>query len=367
MRTDTNTGWRKPGPIFHAPSEELEASKKELFEAMRLAVQARKLRPSARHVLDHMVGCYGGQKIRDRFLVWPSNEFLMERTGLVERSIRYALADLIKQGLIEAHESANGKRFAIHATNGQIIDAYGFDLSPLLLLQAEHQTVVERIRIVRRVRDTQMDQITICRRSVREILIVLEEWSAGSTDLTERFERLSGFVPRRDSNSPLEETVGAWQKLKDDAMEVYNTASGGNSCRLIKDNKNAPDQSCSNGSEIEGRKNLDIRFSDVLEACPDAVEVAGGITRPEQLMAEAGRLRGMQGVSISGWVEAREKLGAAAAVAFFVALQIHCNDQRNRGTIKNFGAFFRSMVRKIHTGDMSLAQELYDLKRRRHH
>lgn len=367
MRTETNTGWRKLGPIFHAPDAELEASKDELFAAMRLAVSARRLRPSARHLLDHLVGCYGGAKIKDRFLVWPSNEFLMERTGLVERSIRYALAELVKLGLIEARESANGKRFAIRAANGQIIDAYGFDLTPLLLLKDQHQAAVDRLQTIRRLRDLSMDQITICRRAAREILLALDEWSAGSAELWARFEQLVAHTPRRDSQSPIEAAVASWDAFRSEVTALYNAASGGNSCRHIENNKDAPDQSCSNGSEMEGRRPPEVKLSDVLEACPDAIAYADSPTRPEHLMNAAARLRGGFGVHESAWFEAVQKLGVAAGAVFFVALQVFENDRRGKATMTNFGGYFRTFARRVAAGEIKLAAEVFEMKRKRWH
>lgn len=367
MRTETNTGWRKPGPVFRAPNAEVEASKDELFAAMRLAVAARRLRPSARHLLDHLVGCYGGMKIQDRFLVWPSNEFLMERTGLTERSIRYALAELIREALIEARESANGKRFAVRAQNGQIVDAYGFDLTPLLLLRDEHQAAVDRLRALKAARNMSFDQITICRRASREILLALDEWSAGSADYWQQFEALVAKTPRRDSHAPVEGVLAEWQTFRSRLMEIYNAASAGKNCRHIENNKDAPDQSCSKGFERDGATAAFIKFGEVIAACPDAVSYASEINSGNDLLVEAARLRGGFGVHQSAWLEARERLGEMAGAAFFVALQIYEIDQRNRATIRNFGGFFRSFARRLHAGEMSLAAELHDLRRRRRH
>lgn len=367
MRTETNTGWRKPGPIFHAPNDELEATKEELFAAMRLAVSARKLRPSTRHVLDHMVGCWRDQKIAGRFLVWPSNEFLMERTGHSERSVRYALAELVKLGLIEARESANGKRFAIRTANGQIKDAFGFDLAPLLLLKDEHTIAVERIRAMKRQHDLAMDQITICRRASREILLALDAWSAGSADLWSEFEVLMARTPRRDAQGAIDGLLAAWETFKGSLMTLYNAASDGNSCPHIENNKNAPDQSYTNGYEMKRAAPAEVKLSDVIDACPDALEFAGEVRRPEHLMAEAARIRGGMGVSQSGWAEVRELLGGAAGVAFFVALQIRCIDRRNKDTITNFGGYFRVFARRIAAGEVKLAAEVFELRRKRRH
>lgn len=70
-------------------------------------------------------------------LVWPSNETLCERaSGIAERSLRRHLDRLVNAGLILRKASTNGKRFALRIRQN-IVDAFGFDLSPLFTRRGE--------------------------------------------------------------------------------------------------------------------------------------------------------------------------------------------------------------------------------------
>lgn len=361
MQLQTNTGWRRLAPTEGRPApSDRETTKEELFRVARLAVEALSLRPAARHVLDHIIGCFGGELIAGRYLVWPSNEFLMERTGLSERAVRYALRELLVNGILGAKDSANGKRFAIRSKAGQIVDAFGFDLGPLLERTREFTRKVEELKQERRQRRSAFDLITICRRQILEMLRFLD--AEVSTSLLAEVERIGDLTPRRDSKMPVDGALNLWISLKDHVEQIYNAACGGKDRRHIEDNNDAPDQSCSNGFRNNGGRAVEFRISDLYDACPDALSYAG---EGSDLLAAAASLRGGFGVHQSAWSEAVDTFGRAAAPVFFVALQIYENDQRAKATIKNFGGYFRAMVRKIATGELQLAHEIATLKYRR--
>ncbi len=103
-------------------------TRKELSASAREAAKALGLRPSLRLVLSELVATWGEQEW-SRLIVWPSNEYLVSRTGLSERAVRYALRDLVGLEIIAPKDSANGKRYAIRSRDGTILDAFGFDLT----------------------------------------------------------------------------------------------------------------------------------------------------------------------------------------------------------------------------------------------
>ena len=69
-------------------------TRKELSAAARDAGKALDLRPAQRAVLSELVACWGEQEW-ERLLVWPSNDYLISRTGLTERAIRRILRQLV--------------------------------------------------------------------------------------------------------------------------------------------------------------------------------------------------------------------------------------------------------------------------------
>ena len=67
-------------------------TRKELSAAAREAAKALELRNGPRSVLSELVACWGEQEW-ERLLVWPSNDYLVSRTGLSERAIRHAVRE----------------------------------------------------------------------------------------------------------------------------------------------------------------------------------------------------------------------------------------------------------------------------------
>lgn len=319
------------------------------------------MRPSARHILEYLVGCFRGELIKSLHLVWPSNEFLMEQTGLSERAVRYALKELVQLSVIAPRDSANGKRFAIRSAKGQIVDAFGFDLGPLIQRREEIEARARHIKQERQERKRQLDEVTICRRHVLAVANALQ-----TPALLAEIERLERLTPRRDTKMPVTAALAMWRSLKEEADRLHITAFGGKNSRHIEDNNDSPDQSCSNGKgEYEGG-GAAISITDVVDACPDAIAYADdGYSNLVELSATAGRLRGGLGVHESAWSEALGSLGLQAGVAFFVTLQHYDRDQARKAQIKNFGGYFRAFVRKVAAGQLDLKQEIAALKYRR--
>ena len=63
----------------------------------------------------------------------PRHATLSDRAhGMPESTLRRHLAALVRAGIILRHDSPNGKRYARRGEGGEITDAYGFDLTPLV-------------------------------------------------------------------------------------------------------------------------------------------------------------------------------------------------------------------------------------------
>lgn len=368
MQIHQSTGWRKLRPaLLNAPVFQ-ETTREELYECARLAAYALRLRPALRQVLEQLVGCYRETPVAGRLLVWPSNEFLVERTGLSERSVRYAIAGLISEGILSARDSANGKRFAVRAKSGQIVDAYGLDLSPLLARQQALRNKAEEIRAETERRRRIFDEITILRRAVNEIALSLGEWDAPSADLERRAADLAARTPRRSASAVPDLAATHWRELHEYAQQLYRTACAGKNCRQIEDNNESPDQSCNKRQGMNADRNAGVSLIDLATACPDSLGYAEPIASERDLVGSAGRLRGAMGVHVSAWEEACEKLGPVMAGAtFFVVLQIYDADQKGVPRIKNFGGYFRAYARRVADGLIDLPAEIRAMRSRRAH
>lgn len=350
------TGWRRPGPAASKVSL-AKADRDELFEASRLAVQVLNLNPSARYVLDQLVGCYRGELIGGRMLVWPSNEFLEDRTGLSERSVRYAVRTLISEGIISSKDSANGKRFARKSQRGQIIDAFGFDLTPLLAQRAQWEQRLVAVKEHEREQKAKFEQITIARRRAQEMLIEVP-----SEALEAEYEHLCASSPRRAKSPAVDPAVKLWRDLLERVEIHYYAASGGNDCRHKETNKNSPDQSCYKGSGMVERAKPpapDLQFSDLLMACRDAMLFTGPVRDMREMAERASQYRGQIGLSQDGWVEACSAIGViAAASVFFMTLQRKVKPLKGVEPLHNAGGYFRFMVRSVREGRIDLLEEI---------
>lgn len=371
MERQTHTGWRAlaPGLVQAVPKFD-EAKKDKLYECQRLAERAMELKAGPRAVLNALVGVYGGEPIGGRLIVWPSNDMLVTRTGLSERAVRLCIRQLIDLGLLRSKDSANGKRFAIRSTRGQIIDAYGLDLSPLLEGAEEFEQRVEEQKIERDRRSRLFDQITVCKRAVRQVVATLGEHhpDVDAHGLQETFQNLEDATPRRSPQTSPDAFLVDWEKLRAHAESIYLTASAGKNRRHIDTDSNAPDQSCQRAQEWNEGGETEFTMADIGAACPDAFAYVNGSIRTfADLAAEAGKLRGGFGTHRSAWEEAGAKIGpAAAGVTFFMVLQLYCDSEAGRGPrISNFGGYFRSLVRMIAENKIELAEEIRRLKRRR--
>ncbi|TDW20373.1 replication initiation protein RepC [Rhizobium azibense] len=369
MQTGGNLGWRKLAPQPHTFEQlDIEADRPKLYKVKNLAARALGLSKSQIALLTALISYYK-EPVADRLLVWPSNEALEKSTGYSERAIRFAIRDLISSGVLLSKDSANGKRFAIRTKSGQILDAYGFDLSPLLAREKEFKDSIARLDAEEELRKRQLDEITICRRSVQEALRSIHDLgvTVDTESTEERFDLLLSQTPRRSLIRAPGPLLAEWRTLKEDVEHQYHTACDGNSCRHIENNNEIPEQPCSNGQE-EMVRGETVNLGDLRVACPDAIEQAGEIRAEGDLIAAAARLRGVYGTHRTAWEEACEDLGRPlAAVTFFYVLQMFEDDQRGRRTLNNFGGFFRSWARKIANGEANLAQEIHTMKKKRRH
>ena len=81
-----------------------------------------------------------------RPIVWPSAAMQMEALCLSEAQVKRLNRLLAHLGLITMRDSPNGKRYGRRDPRGRIVEAYGFDLSPIAVRQAEFREIAERGR-----------------------------------------------------------------------------------------------------------------------------------------------------------------------------------------------------------------------------
>ena len=140
-----------------------------------------------------------------RPIVWPSASMQQEALGLSESRVKVLNRALIEAGLITMKDSPNGKRYGRRDPKGKIVEAYGFDLSPIAARHAEFVQLAEEARAERAEMGRLRRRATIARNGITQILETAaeygfqgEEWMSLARDcrnLARRSGRWSG--PRR--------------------------------------------------------------------------------------------------------------------------------------------------------------------------
>ncbi|UVF22810.1 plasmid replication protein RepC (plasmid) [Microvirga terrae] len=351
-------------------------TRNELSAAARDAEKALGLRPAQRQVLDEIVGCWGEQEL-DRLLVWPSNEHLVARTGLTERAIRRIVCELVDLGLVVAKDSPNGKRYAVRDLAGTIIDAFGFDVTPVYARRGEWTARIAEQKAAREIRKRAYDEVTIARRATAEAISALTQHfpALDRSDLEERYAELMARTPARSTAGLPGGLLQDWQNLRDLSERCfYETGTAGlrvSHKETIKESLRVP---CTNGfpkkAEVvlpKERPAEHLSPALIVEACPTATDYGKPIRNVDDLVGAGRYLRASLGAHESAWNEAVAEIGpVSAAAAVIYVLQLYDDDvSAGANRIKNPGGYFRALVRMVKAGKLNLEVELLAMRRRR--
>jgi len=379
--TALNTGGRRLIPAAiearsYTVDAEREVSRKEMSAAARDAEKALRLTTGPRLILRELVGCWGEEAIQGRLMVWPSNQYLMDRTGLSERAVRYGIRRLVDLRLIATKDSANGKRYMIKDLAGTPIDAFGFDLSPLYARRGEWVQMLAATKAQRDAQKHTFDEITVCRRAVEEALLALSQSfpEIDRSDIEQRYSLALQNTPRRSYTGDLSQILGAWRELRMIAEKTfYEAGCGGNSCRHYESNNGSSSETCNKGfpgkaepvsHNEQPEEHLSLKL--ILEACPTLTDFGKPILDWADLVAAARYLRASMQAHESAWREAVDELGALKAAAVVaICLQFYEDDVASgKNRIRNPGGYFRAIVRKVRDGKFNLETEFLALRRR---
>src|SRR5271170_7586201 len=111
-----------------------------------------------------------------RPIVWPSALLQQETLGLSETQAKRLTRCLIEAGLITMKDSPNGKRYGRRDARGRIVEAYGFDLSPLAIRHAEFVRLAAEAKAERDELRRLRRRATIARNGITQILETAAEY-----------------------------------------------------------------------------------------------------------------------------------------------------------------------------------------------
>ncbi|WP_036261698.1 plasmid replication protein RepC [Methylocapsa aurea] len=314
-------------------------------------------------------------------VVFPSNEQLTLRShGMAPATLRRHLAVLVNCGLIIRRDSPNGKRYARKGQGGAIQNAFGFDLTPIVARAAEFEELAEAARAEHRALALVRERITLGRRDIVKMIATgIEEDVPGDwPGFHAAYVELAARIPRTATLAELDPLAGEMTQL---AEQIRKLLEGFIKTQKMNANESHSERHIQNSNtnlKIESEHGLPISHGPtiepkpdrprspqrsyplgmVLDACPDIVDYARhGINSWRDLVATAGMVRSIIGISPSAWEDANEVLGpedAAVAVAAIV--------QRS-DAIKSAGGYLRSLTEKARAGSFSLGPVLMALIR----
>ena len=314
-------------------------------------------------------------------VVFPSNrELALRAHGAAPATLRRALAHLVEAGIVIRRDSPNGKRYARRGEGGQIEQAFGFDLAPLITRAAEFARLADSVRADMKAWRLLREEISLHRRDIAKTFAITAENSLPGPwgDLLDRFQQLGSMPPRSASRDLLEQIAGELRALR---LEVdkwlvaatesenlhANESQNGRHHQNTKPDpilESEPGFRRSPGQRGEPDHNPKRPPSKlyplglVLEACPDIVPFARwGISSWREFLATASFVRLNLGISPSAWEDAVAAMGEEGAAITVAAIL-----QRGEA-IKSPGGYLRNLTERARAGQFSLGPVLMALLR----
>lgn len=381
-------------------------NKWQLLRAVCEARSALGVTDRALHVLDALMTFYPADELSEErgLVVFPSNAQLSIRAkGMTAATMRRHLAVLVNAGLIVRKDSANGKRYARRDRVGEVSEAFGFSLAPLLARAAEIETIAAQVIAEREILRATKERLTICRRDITKLIsLALEEGAAGDWEnITLLFRQALLRLPRTatvdEVSNVLEElTVLREQIVNRLEMCIKTEKMCANESQSERHKQNSNTKSTYE-SELAFRKKHEEKSGDitatgneevkdsgiakqtrmakrqqgeggdlksfplglVLQACPQVVDYGPGgrIDNWRDLMSAAVVIRSMLGVSPSAYQDACSAMGAENA-----ATVMACILERG-GHINSAGGYLRDLTRRTEAGEFAIGPMLMSLAR----
>jgi len=331
-----------------------------------------------------------------RPIVWPSALLEQEALGLSETQGKRLNRYLIEAGLVTMRDSPNGKRYGKRDGKGRIVEAYGFDLSPLVARYAEFVRLAEEGRAEREAMGRLRRRATIARKGIVQILetardfdLTGEEWTTRERDAqaivralkrAERPDEMEVGVAsleqrQREARARLEMLLQDVKKAPSEVenephQSIYNPTPNPLEDTVIatKNSSNAPAPSGSQSSEPEpepqtkpGKGTVHgIRSDELAKLAP---RLKPYLRRPSptwpEIIDAADWLRHDLDVSKSLWGDACVTMGRnLAAVALAI---VSTKDPEHFRTTP--GGYFHGMVQKAKAGELHLERTVWALRR----
>ncbi len=386
----------------------------QVLAAFKAAAPYLGLNPRIVHAIDWLFTftqpqdwCEGSRPV-----VWPSAALQRGAFGIGVTQAKAINRQLVELGLVTMKDSPNGKRYGRRDRQGRLVEAYGFDLSPLFTRMAEFTAMAEQGRALRERMHHLRRRATIARNGLLQILETAAEqgftdasWRtcelegralARSLRTVERVEEMEIGVAslerrQREARERLEMQLAAAVKLVQGAVDsdpkgpenrphTYNYKTSSHS---LKENVMASEGSKSGGGNTDlqppapvwprgeqkgqGTQAGRTDTGTVMRIKPDELVRLAPRLRPylrtaspawPEIVEAADWLRHDLGVSKPLWGDACFAMGREQAA---IALAIVSAKPEGHFTASP-GSYFHGMVKRAEAGTLNLARTVWGLR-----
>ncbi|MEM6931987.1 MAG: plasmid replication protein RepC [Pseudomonadota bacterium] len=395
----TQSGWRKPTPEIVRAAELAQAGEQTSMDKSRAVVAVKRvgaalgLKAADLLLLDTLSAFSQPQDWGQgrRPIVWPSNARLMAQTGFSLSTLKRHARRLAEAGILSFHDSPNGKRWGYRDADGEIVEAYGFDLSPLAARSAEFEALAQQLAAERAIKERLRRQITIARRSIRAWLDSTGPKSTELLRIQTQFAALLDQLPSRRA------TVGALTNMLDaltrlmqriehlvapdpdsDTLVSLNGQGSENGPHIQPTNQHhsirssGKEDSSSSNTSCHGahrrnsktcerpptRDRVALEWGAVIRACPEFSEWSRGTVGTfkswSDIVDAANQLTRLVGVTDRSWGKAKQTLGPRdASVALALIFEKVGADQ-----IRSPDGYMRGILRKHAAGTLHLNRSI---------
>lgn len=201
----------------------------QVLAAFKAAAPFLGLRPGVVHAIDWLFRFTDPRDWQpsSRPIVWPSAAMQQQELGLGPSQVKNLNRQLVELGLVVMKDSPNGKRYGRRDPQGRIVEAYGFDLSPLASRHAEFRAEAEagreervRIQALRR-------RATIARNGIRQLLETAGEHGIADNEwvrLQDATSTASRGIAGIGSSADMEMAVATLERLQCDMRRHLEAA-----------------------------------------------------------------------------------------------------------------------------------------------
>ena len=317
-------------------------------------------------------------------VVFPSNAKLSQRAhGMSPATLRRHLACLLEAGVIIRRDSPNGKRYARFDPHGEVAQAYGFDLSPLVVRAEEFRELAEEARARKQAMRLVREKITLVRRDIMKNLVLVDEEGIEGDWSTIRmsFVTCSSRIRRTSTQEELEDLLEAFRAMANDLsntiepyLKTQNMSANESQSERHKQYQTQSQDSDKNGFSVmqkakaeEPSSQTDVKrhrlkgftLSFVLETCPDILDYSVYELKSwNDFIQTATLVRSMLGISPDAWVEACQSIGELETCVI-----IACLLQKGE-EIKSAGGYLRALTKKATDGQFSVGPLLMSLAKK---